>query len=87
MSRKQWVVTVVLGLAAACVFFCAGSYLGLYLTGGAPDLSLVLARPTAARLEVPSATAAGELSPTPELTKTPAPSPTVRAESPTPGST
>lgn len=87
VSRKQWVVTVVLGLAAVCVFFCAGSYLGLYLTGGAPDLSPVLARPTAPRAEAPSPTVAGELSATPELTKTPTPSPTARAESPTPGST
>ena len=87
VSRKQWVVTVVLGLAAVCVFFCAGSYLGLYLTGGAPGLSPVLARPTAPRAEAPSPTVAGELSATPELTKTPTPSPTARAECPTPGST
>jgi hypothetical protein len=88
VSRKQWVVIVVLGLAAACVFFFAGSYLGLYLTGGAPDLSAALARPAAPWEEIPSPTIVlEEESATATATKTPAPSPTARAESPTPGST
>jgi hypothetical protein len=88
VSRKQWVVTVVLGLAAVSVFFCAGSYLGLYLTGGAPDLSPVLARPTAPWEEIPSPTIVlEEESATATATKTATPSPTVRAETPTPGST
>ena len=87
MSRRQWVVTVVLALAAVCVFFCAGSYLGLYLTGGAPDLSPVLARPAAPWEESPSPTFVEEVSATATATRTPAPTPTVRAETPTPGST
>lgn len=88
VSRKQWVVTVVLGLAAVSVFFCAGSYLGLYLTGSVPDLSPVLARPTAPWEEIPSPMIVlEEESATATATKTAAPSPTVTAETPTPGST
>jgi len=87
VSRKQWVVTVMLGLAAVCLFFCAGSYLGLYLTEGGPQPSLVLARPTAPWQESPSPTIVEEESATPTATKTAAPSTTARAETPTPGGT
>jgi hypothetical protein len=87
VSRKQWVVTVVLGLAAVCLFFCAGSYLGLRLTGGAPDLSPVLARPTAPGEETPSATVVAVVSATATATKAVAPSPTAKGDSPSPVST
>jgi hypothetical protein len=86
VSRKQWVVIVVLGLAAVCFSFCAGSYLGLYLTAGVPDLSPVLARLAAPWQESPSCTVVAAVSATATATKTAAPSPTARAETPTPGS-
>ena len=87
VSRKQWLVVVVLGLGVLCVFFCAGSYLGIYLTGGLPDLITFAVQPisTAAEVPSPSAPVATLLSPT--ATKEPPPSPTPKAEPPTPTNT
>ena len=82
VSRKQWLVVVVLGLGVLCVFFCAGSYLGIYLTGGLPDLITFAVQPisTAAEVPSPSAPVATLLSPT--ATKEPPLSPTPKAEPP-----
>jgi hypothetical protein len=84
VSRKHWVVTVVVGLAVVSVFFCAGSYLGLCLTGSVPDLSPLVAQPAAKGEQTPSPTIAAEASATAAAMKTAAPSPTARAQSPTP---
>lgn len=88
VSRKQWVAIVVLGLAAVTLFFFAGSCLGLYVTGSAPDLSLILVRFAAPWEEIPSPTIVPEeQSATPTATRIAGPSPTARADTPTPGST
>jgi len=87
VSRKQWLVVVVLSLGVLCVFFCAGSYLGIYLTGGSPGLITFAVQPvpTADEITPPTASAATLLSPT--ATKEPPPSPTPKAEPPTPTNT
>jgi hypothetical protein len=87
VSRKQWVVTVVLGLAAVFFFFLAGSYLGLYLTRNALDLSPLIGRLAASSPQSPSPTVPPQVPATASPTGTAAPSPTARAELPTPAST
>ncbi len=87
MSRKQWLVVVVLGLAVLCVFFCAGSYLGIYLTEGFPDLIAPAVQPVPTAAETPSPTGSVEKLLSPTATKVPPPSPTPKAEPPTPTNT
>ena len=87
VSRKQWLVVVVLGLGVLCVFFCAGSYLGIYLTGGSPGLITFAVQPVPTAAEIPSPTAAVATLLSPTATKEPPPSPTPKAEPPTPTNT
>ena len=88
MSRKQWLMIVVLGPLAVGVLFCAGSYLGIYLAGGTPESTTLSARATPSLEEVASPTATEEVASstlgTPMAT---APSPTAKREPPTPTST
>ena len=87
VSRKQWLVVVVLGLAVLCVFFCAGSYLGIYLTGGLPDLITFAVQPISTAAEIPSPLAPVATLLSPAATKASPPSPTRKAEPPTPTNT
>jgi ribosomal protein S11 len=64
VSRKQWVVTVVLGLLAVVVLFCSGSYVGLYLTGAMPTLTTSSVGVTPSTVENASPAVAEEPSPT-----------------------
>jgi hypothetical protein len=87
LSRKEWIALVVVGAGAVSLFFFAGSYLGLYLTSSAPDLSSILARLPAPWEKSPSPTiVAEEESATATATGTARPSPTTEAERPTSGS-
>jgi len=85
VSRKQWLVVVVLGVL--CVFFCAGSYVGIYLAGGLPDLIALAVQPIPTAAEVPSPTASVATLLSPTATKASPSSPTPKAEPPTPTNT
>lgn len=87
VSRKQWVVIVVLGLLAVGVLFCAGSFLGLYLTGAMPTLTTSSPSVTPAIAERASPAVSEEPSPTQATPTAAAPSPTAIPEPPTPTST
>jgi hypothetical protein len=87
VSRKRWVVIVVLGLLALVVMFCAGSFLGLYLTGAMPASTTSSAGVTSATAERGSPAVSEEAPPTQAPPTAEEPSATAKPELPTPTST
>jgi len=87
MTRRRWLLVVGLGMAVVCVFFCAGSYLGLYLGEELPDLVTVSARPTEKTAESLAPTAVEKRLPTATASSAPPPAPTPEPESPGPTNT
>lgn len=84
MTGKRWLLVVGLGVAVICVSFFAGSYLGLYLAGGLPDLAMVPSQRTESTAEFPSPTAMEEGLPAGTANSAPPPSPTPKSEPPAP---
>jgi ribosomal protein S11 len=88
MSRTQWAVIAILGVAVTCVFFWFGSYLVMYLTETLPSLSSAAPTPTEAPTAIPLPTATEAASPTPSPTSLPpSPSATATPEPPPPTNT
>jgi len=86
VTRKQWTVTAIIGVAAVCLSFLAGSGVAMYATATWP------AFPPVSWLQNPiprlgSPTPAQAVFPSPSAADTLVPSPTARAPSPTPTST
>lgn len=75
LSKKQWAVTLILGLAAACAAFGAGSFVGLYLVEGLPGSSMGVTD-TSPTAEAVSPSPAETTSPTPTSTRVQLPSAT-----------
>jgi hypothetical protein len=74
LSRREWIIAVVAGMAVSCVAFLAGSFAGYYVLGGVPELTSLLTEtsPTVAMAPSPSGTEV--LGSTPAWTETPFPS-------------
>jgi hypothetical protein len=87
MTRKRWLLVVGLGVAVVCVFFCAGSYLGLYLGEDLPDLTMVPSRPAETTAEFFAPTAVETRLPAGTATRAPLPSSTPQPEPPRPTNT
>jgi hypothetical protein len=76
LSKREWVVAVVAGLAVSCVAFLAGSYVGYYVLGGVPQLTGLLTEASPTATMVPSPSATEVVGSTPASTETPLPLPT-----------
>lgn len=87
MTSKRWLLVVGLGVAVVCVFFGAGSYMGLHLAEDLPDLGVVPSRPTETTAEFLSPTAVEKGLPAVTAASAPPPSSTSQPELPTPTST
>ena len=86
MTRKQWTVTAIVGMAVICLSFVAGSWLGLYATGASPEFLPLSWLPSPMPLwSSPAAVQA--VSPGPSASDTPTPSSTPAPPSATPTST
>ncbi len=83
MSRTQWALIAILGVAVACVFFWFGSYLVLYLTETLPSLRSAAPTHTEVPTVIPLPTATEAASPTPTSIP-PSPSATATPEPPPP---